>query len=283
MAGLNSTGQPNTNDYNLGRGAVFFANNNAVTGLPQAYRHLGNAPEFNINLEVETLEHQASLSGLKTTDKEVTVSQTLGLSLSLDEINFQNLAIFMSGNTANHTNITVVAGQEYLLAETGRWYDIYDSNGNRAYDISVETDVVVTEGASPGPSTTLVITTDYLIDLVMGRVFLNSNATDFVSGADTLVINYTSTITPVLLVDEVEALSTTSVAGSLKFIAENPTDADHQQEFQFHQVSLKAEGDFSLIGDDWTVMQLTGKAERNTGTAVGVSQKTLTIRTHADA
>lgn len=281
MAGLNSTGQPNTNDYNLGRGAVYFATNNSSTGLPLAYRHLGNAPEFNINLEVETLEHQASLSGLKTTDKEVTVSQTLGLSLSLDEINFQNLAIFMSGNTASHTNITAVATQLYPLADTGRWYDIYDSNGNRVYDITAASDVVVSD-QTPS-SSTLTLTTDYLLDLVMGRVFLNSTATGFVSGTDTLQIDYTATGTPIANIDEVEALTTTTVAGALKFVGENPTDADHQQEFQFHQVSLKAEGDFSLIGDDFTVMQLTGKAEKNTGTAAAVSQKTLTIRTHADA
>lgn len=281
MAGLNTSGQPNTSDYNLGRGAVYFATNHATTGLPLAYRHLGNAPEFNINLEVETLEHQASLSGLKTTDKEVTVSQTLGLSLSLDEINFQNLAIFMSGATSTHTNVESVVSLLYTAAETGRWYDIYDpTTGGRVYDILIETDIIV---ATQGPSATLTITTDYLVDLVMGRVFLNSGATSHVSGVDDLQIDYTASGTTIAAIDTVEALTTTTVAGALKFIGQNPTDADHQQEFQFHQVSLKAEGDFSLIGDDWTVMQMTGKAEKNTGTASGVSQKTLTIRTHADA
>lgn len=281
MAGLNTTGQPSTIDYNLGRGAVYFGTNAPVTGLALAYRHLGNAPEFNINLEVETLEHQASLAGLKTTDKEVTVSQTLGLSLSLDEINFQNLAIFMAGSNPAHTNILSVSNLEYFAINVGRWFDIYDTTtGNRVYDITDAGDVDVSR-SSGSSSLTLTIVTDYLLDLKMGRVFINT--TGAMVDGDDFIISYTSSGSPIATIDTVEALTTTTVAGSLKFISQNPTDADHESEFQFHSVSLKAEGDFSLIGDDFTVMQLTGKAEKNTGTAVGVSQKTLTIRTHADA
>ena len=281
MAGLNTTGQPNTNDYNLGRGAVYFATNDSATGLPLEYRHLGNAPEFNINLEVETLEHQASLTGLKTTDKEVTVSQTLGLSLSLDEINFQNLAIFMAGSNPPHTNIASVSNLEYFAITIGRWFDIYDpSTGERVYDIGVAGDVTINR-SSGASSLNLTITTDYLLDLKMGRVFIVTTGT-LVDGDD-FQIDYTDSGSQQTPIDTVEALTTTSVAGALKFVSQNPTDADHQTEYQFHSVSLKAEGDFSLIGDDFTVMQLTGKAEKNTGTAIGVSQKTLTIRTHADA
>ena len=83
MPGVNTTGVPNTNDYNLGRGIVYFSLLD-TNGLPTGgYRDLGNAPEFNVSFETETLEHQASRLGLKVTDKEVVISQKCKLSQML--------------------------------------------------------------------------------------------------------------------------------------------------------------------------------------------------------
>jgi len=47
------------------------------------------------------------------------------------------------------------------------------------------------------------------------------------------------------------------------FIAENPAANDEQGEYQFHQVSLKADGDFALIGDEFSQMAFTAVAESN--------------------
>ena len=58
MAGLNLTGQPNTDDYNLGRGVVYFATLDSATERPKSYRDMGNAPEFNITVTVEDVRHQ---------------------------------------------------------------------------------------------------------------------------------------------------------------------------------------------------------------------------------
>jgi hypothetical protein len=44
---------------------------------------------------------------------------------------------------------------------------------------------------------------------------------------------------------------------------------------------LKAEGDFALIADEFTTMQLTGTAETNAD--ADADSPTLTIRTHANA
>lgn len=282
MAGANKTGQANTNDYVLGRGKVYFASLKA-DGTPDTYRFLGNAPEFTINVEVETLEHQSSQEGLKKTDKEVTISQSVGVTVTLDEINFQNMAVFFSGTSQTYTNVAGNFTDSLLSASVtlGRWYDIVDTSGNRLYDITSSADLAFGTSAA---SSDLVLNTDYTLDLVMGRIFLLSNAVNIMAG-ENLYCDYTeaSTGAPETSIDEVEALTTTSVKGALKFLQINPTDADHQSEFQFHSVSLKAEGDFNLIGDDWTTMQLTGKAEASTGTNAAVSGKTLTIRTHVDA
>lgn len=279
MPGINTTGLPNTEDYNLGRGIIYFAPYDSTTGLPLAYRDLGNAPEFSISVETETLDHQSSRAGLKVTDKEVLISQKVSLSLTLDEINFDNLASLLSGVTATHTNAIKTTQAQYEAYESvtlGRWYDIRDDDGERAYDLSASSVIVLKNG---NDDVTLVENTDYTVDTVMGRVFLLSTATKIDDG-DPLDMSWSADsgrADP----DEVQALTQTSVIGALKFISENPASSDAQTEFQFHKVSLKAEGDFGLIGDEFSTMQFTATAEKNE--AADDESPTLTIRTFAQS
>jgi len=286
MAGINTSGLAQPNDYNLGRGTVYFAT--LTNGLPNEYRDLGNATEFNISVESEKLKHQSSREGLKVTDKEVVISQEVGLSLTLDELNFSNLALFMSGATATHTNPTKTGFSGVLLYDSvttdipdARWYDILDAvGGERVYDIKQASDVTINTDVNNTFSTptALVLTTDYLLDLKMGRVFIKEGRIP--SGEMSMECDLTADATakdP----DEVQALTQTNVVGALKFISKNPADGDKETEYQFHQVSMSAEGDFGLISDEFTTMQLTGVAEKNV--TVDADSPTLTIRTHADA
>src|SRR5262245_43608037 len=138
--GKNTSGLPNTGDYVLGRGKVYGALIDTVTEKPTAagWRDLGNAPEFTLSLETEKLEHQSSMEGLKVVDKEVTLSQKMSIGFSLDEINDQNLSEWLSGETASHTN-TAIAGFSNVTQSSavvlGRWYDLVNGSGERAYDI----------------------------------------------------------------------------------------------------------------------------------------------------
>lgn len=291
MAGSNPTGKASTSDYNVGRGKVYFASLDA-NGVPKGYRFLGNAPEFNISMETETLEHQASTGGLKVVDKEVVISQKVNLSLTLDEINFENMALFFSGtattfdNSAASSSTPVTGVGNLVVDEQGRWFDLYttgtgapttDSSGVRIYDIGT---VTVTGGASG--TDTAVENTDYELDSVMGRIFVIDGSTVLDVANSPHNISIAQNVGAQSSVDEVQALTQTAVKGALKFISENPTDSDHQSEFQFHQVSLKAEGDFGLISDEFTTMGLTGVAERN-ATGGDTGSPTLTIRTHSNA
>lgn len=269
MPGLNATGTPNTEDYNLGRGIVYFAT--LANSLPAEYRDLGNAPEFNISIEVETVEHNSSRQGLRVVDKEVVISQKVTLSVTIDELNFENLALFFSGSTGTHTNAAVAGFAEHQMitgAVLGRWYDIVDANGNRAYDVRIA-DLTVEEGA-----TTLVVGTDFTIDEEMGRIFLLSTATNIADGENVDVTLAANALAKG--VDEVRALTSSAITGALKFISVNPAANDARTEYQFHQVSLKATGDFALIGDEFTTMQLEGVAERNE--IADANSPTLTIR-----
>lgn len=283
MAGPNTTGLPQTDDYNLGRGIVYFAAL-GTDGKPDAYRDLGNAPEFSISIEVETLEHQSSRQGLRITDKEVVISQKVNVSLVLDEINHENMALLLSGEKGTHTNVAVAGFSEFEMVvgndsdttelELGRWYDIVNSSGERAYgidasDLSMET----ATGA-----VALVEDTDYTVDEEMGRFFIlstSSVAATAIAAFDGLDVTLAANGSAPS-VNEVRALTTTNISGALKFISENPANNDVKTEFQFHQVSLKADGDFALIGDEFSTMNFTGIAESNT--QADADSPTLTIR-----
>jgi len=289
MPGINTTGLPSTEDYNLGRGIVYFAPLSAVAGaglnFPLGYRDLGNAPEFSISLETETLEHQSSRTGLKVTDKEVVISQKVSLALTLDEINFQNLAILLSGSADPNTVNAAVAGATPEIAfwigsvVTGEWYDLTDDTstgdttsvpiGDRLYDIDA-----ISVTLEKNPATALVEDVDFTLDLEMGRVFFVPGGA--VSDADSIDLTVAAKA-GAKGIDEVKALTATSILGALKFISENPASNDKQTEYQFHKVSLKAEGDFSLIGDEFTQMQFTAVAERNEDASP--NSATLTVRT----
>lgn len=268
MAGPNTTGKPDTEDYNLGRGIVYFAPIDAA-GKPTIWRDLGNAPEFNISVEVETLEHQSSREGLKIVDKEVIISQEISVSFQLDEINFENLALFFSGEKNTHVNVSVAGFVEFEMVkdgdlELGRWYDLYNAAvpAERAYDVDIADLTVKTNEAAP---VTLVVDVDFELDAEMGRIFILSTGILVpvaIGTGDGLLVTLVANGTA-KDVAEVRALTQTNVLGALKFISENPADNDRSTEYEFHKISIKPEGDFALIGDEFTVQGFTGAAEKN--------------------
>ena len=277
MPGINTTGKPSPSDYSLGRGAVLFGTVDATTGKPKEYRHLGHATEFNITIESETLEHQSSREGLKVTDKEVVVSQKASLSVTLDEINFENLALFASGEAdATLANPIKTGSAVFTLGEAfkgGRWYDLRDASGARCFDLLTTSPITFASGSYAEG-------VDYELDRVLGRIFVINRGGAGLDG-DTVAITVAQNNNAVATVDRVKALVVSTVTGALKFRAENPANGDHVTEYQFHSVNLKAEGDFALIGDEFTTMQLTGVAERNE--LADPTSPTLTIITHANA
>jgi hypothetical protein len=275
MPGPNTTGLPNTADYNLGRGIVYFAE--LENSLPGAYRDLGNCTEFNISIEVETIEHQSSRQGLRVVDKEVVISQKMTLTLTLDELNHENLALWTSGAKATHTNVAVAGFTKYEMVESielGRHFDIVNSSGERAYDVDLA-DLTLNNGTTDAA---LVSGTDFTLDEEFGTIFILSTATNITAGVPldvTLAAKAGASA-----VNEVQGLKTSSVTGALKFVSENPANNDARTEYQFHQVALKPTGDFGLISDEYTQMQFEGAAEAN-ATAGGSDSPTLTIRTVA--
>jgi len=263
MSGPSTTGKTNPEDYNLGRGKLYFAAIDATTEKPISWRFLGNAPAFTITTDIETLEHFSSQEGLKTLDKEVTVSRKVTMNWTLDEWNDENLADLFSGGKSTPTNAAVAGFSEYQMVADGditalRYYDVVNSSGVRAYDLDTGDLTVKTTNATP---VTLALGTDYEEDLEFGRIFLlNSSAVQTaitnVEGLDITLAAKAGAVD----INEVRVQTQTAITGAIKFISENAVDG-FKREFQFHKVTVKADGELALIGDDWGEMPFTGSAE----------------------
>lgn len=288
MPGLNLAGTKNTQDLNVGRGRLYISELDANGQPTVGWRFLGNAPQMNLSVEIETLDHQDSTEGLKTTDLQITITQTVTASLQLDELNFENLALFFSGETTAFDNSQAAAGggvtgsSNLVVGDKGRWYDIYqtasgvpttDSANDRMYDIGA----VTIEPAGGG--TPFTEGTDFIVDSVLGRVFIPSASTMAASTSFDMDVAANASADPT--VDEVRALTQTAITVAMKFVSIN-ANGNTITEYNFHQIKLKAEGDLQLISDEFTTLGLTGVAEKNEN-AGGTASPTLTIRTHANA
>lgn len=282
---INLTGIHSTSEYELGRGIVYLAELDG-TSLPLDFRDVGNSAAFNATIDTEKLEHRSSRQGLQVVDKEVVVSQKLTLAITMDSINFQNLAKFFSGTTTTFTNQTTIAAGVILLKTLNTstfitastipfWFDLYKDRYNatpdltRVYNIdTVATTAILNGENGVNVSADLIRGVDWTLDASFGRVFITASgitklAATAGGGANEIVVKAATTFTAINTepIHEVKILTSVATGVAVKFIASNPANSNAAQEAHFHKVTLASEGDLSLIGDEFTTIQLSGAAE----------------------
>lgn len=113
---------PNTDNYTLGKGVVFF--DQLISSVYQGERDLGNAPAFTFNIALETLEHFSSRGGLKAKDKEIISQITPGLAFTLDEVNKENFALLTLGDTTTETQALGSVVAEVITGNLGLRSDL---------------------------------------------------------------------------------------------------------------------------------------------------------------
>jgi hypothetical protein len=265
----NPAGTANPDDYLLGRGTVYFSLLDS-SDHPISYRFLGNAPAVTVTREIESIEHVSSQTGTATVDKEVPTKQSTNVSISLDEISFENLALFFAGNVTTLSNSAAVAGVtgngNLTLPATnaqGRWYDLYQTAtgapaSNPAEDRIYDTGAMSFGTAGSGS----VEGTDFEVDKVMGRIFVIDGSAILVAGAS-YDVDIAANASAATTVDVLQAQTGITVTGAVKFIAENPGNSDKKTQYDFWKVVLKPSGDLALIGEEFAQFQIEGKLEPN--------------------
>ena len=234
---------PNTDNYTLGKGVVYFDKLEGATYMGE--RDLGNAPEFSFNIALEKLEHFSSRGGLKSKDKEIISQITPGITFTLDELSKENLAMLTLADIVEITQTTASVTNESHIARL-------DKRVSLAYrDISA---VTVTDA---GAATTFVQGQDYEIDTelkddAIGRILILASGS--ITEALPLEISYTY---GTLTYTQIQAFNNTVIEGRLRFVSDNPVGT--QQELEIWRVSLTPSGDTAMIGDDWSTLGFTGE------------------------
>lgn len=120
---------PNVENYTLGKGVPYFARQ-LSPGVFDAERDLGNAPSFAINVDIETLEHFSSRSGINRKDLEIISQISPNVSFTLDEINADNLELIFLGTSVEDVQ---AATDPFLATLTTEILDPAD--GERFYEL----------------------------------------------------------------------------------------------------------------------------------------------------
>ncbi len=96
---------PNVENYVLGRGSLFWDPWDPINKVYAGERHLGNAPEVSVNMNVTFLDHFSSMSGFKAKDKTTISEIAPMISFTLDELDSDNwkLLVFGDSNVVNQS------------------------------------------------------------------------------------------------------------------------------------------------------------------------------------
>lgn len=248
---------PNTDNYTLGKGIVYFNRKDISTGVYSGERDLGNAPEFTFNIAIEKLEHYSSRGGLRAKDKEIISQITPGLAFTLDEVTKENLALLTLADIETVSQTGGAITDEVVVANLGMRV-VLSERGISA--VTVADDGVPTTTYVAGPASNPLA--NYYIDTslkddVIGRIVIHADqsgcAAPITEGQD-LYVSYTSAA---VTYTKIKAFAQTQVEGMLRFVSDNP--AGQQQELEVWRVSLTPTGDTALIGDDWSTLGFTGE------------------------
>jgi hypothetical protein len=233
------------NNYTLGRGEIYFARLDPVTGIYGGERYIGNTSEVNLSAAEEKLDHFSSDRGIRVKDATVSLQVDYTGTLSCDNINVQNVGLFFLGSSESLTIAqSTVTDEPVSDVEVGMFYQLgmtaSNISGARAivYPGVSATLFVVKKGA-----TTLLHGTDYTLNAELGRIEILEGGA-IVDGDDLLVTYTVAASTRSRVIS-----GTTAIKGALRYISYNP-EGD-QRDFYAPYVTLSPNGDFPLKSDEW--------------------------------
>ena len=237
------------NNYTLGRGKVFFSRFKTGTQTPEGFRYLGNTPEFNLNIEQDTLDHYNSDEGIREKDDSVPLEVNRSGSLITDNISPENVALFFFGSSTALTQAVVASATEILSGiKAGHTYKLGISASNPAGYFGIDATGFAV-AVSPG-GTALVADTDYTVDLAGGTITFLEGSLLAVDGEDIDVTYAVAASTRTRVIS-----GSDPVEGALMFVTKNPKGADCTYFLPY--VKLSPNGDYALKGDEWQQIPLS--------------------------
>ena len=234
----------------LGKGELHFAKfTDNLTRIPGGLRFLGNCPEFNMTVETESLDHYSSTGGIRVKDDSVTLEINTTGTISCDDADPKNVALFFLGSEATVTEAgTTGLTDTFEGVEQGLGYQLGES-ATRPSGARKVTSVVV---EPMGGGTAFVLDTDYTLDADLGLVTIIEGGG--IADAADIDVNY-----DIAASSRNQVITGTSqIEGALRFISYNPKGP--RVDYFFPWVKLSPNGDFNLITEEWLTIPLSVEA-----------------------
>lgn len=250
-------------NYTLGRGKLYFAPFADGTQNPKGERFLGNVPEFNLTIEEEKLEHFSSTQGIREKDDSVSLQVNRTGTLSTDNIDVENVALFFFGSTDSlAVTGSTITDEAIAAVEQGMYYQLGVTadrpTGHRELDLlstGPDVNILVTDDA--GTPVEFDEGDDYEIDMVLGRIYIVPGGA--ITDGTNLEVDYkTKTSTRPRVIS-----GSAPIEGSLRYIAANPKGTDF--DYFMPWVQLAPNGDYTLISDEWQTIPFNIEVLKKTG------------------
>lgn len=227
-----------TNKYVFGRGRIFIGIYSDDANRADR-RFIGNCPGFTLSVESEKFEHFSSTSGIQTKDLTVTKSVNFNAQVTCDDIQAENLALFLGGTSGTLTQSATPITNEAITVQKGYHYQLGLVGSN---DVGVrEVSSVVVTHSSGAP--TYVLDTDYKLDANSGMIYIISGGA--ISNGQVIHVDYTPAAGARTLV---ESGTGGAVDAELFFVADNA--AGDNRDLRIALCSIAPSGELPFITED---------------------------------
>lgn len=231
-----------SNNLVLGRGKVYFDRFATGTLNKTGERYLGSTPAFSVSAETQELDHFSSEEGLQVKDESVTLRIDYSATLTVENIDQDNLALFFFGSAETASISAATGEQDDVTVLQGMYYQLGMSAAKPEGVENVSSVAVTGSGGSP----TYTVNTDYTVDEALGRVYIVPGGG--ISDNTAIEITYNVAAQSQERVISGSAL----IQGALRFISFNGVGG--QRNFYMPKVTLRPNGEFALKGEEWQNM-----------------------------
>jgi len=227
------------------QGKVYYAERDAVTGLPGPRRYLGNARSCSVETETNIIEHLESTSGLRIMDNRYQFGLKLNATLEFDEYDKRNLALAIKGNFIDIASGSVASGENLPAGITSGTY--YRTRFGNISNLAIGS---------------LVSGTDYVLeDAKTGRIRFLTNVT----GTPSVTYNYAAQT-------RVPALNDTDPPELwLEIDGINVASQSKRVNVTIYRFAFNATESLMLLNDDPTMFTLKGAVLRDTNYSTGTN------------
>jgi hypothetical protein len=235
------------NNYTLGRGKLYFARFRPGTRIPLGERYIGNTPEFSLTIENEELEHFSSDGGIREKDDSIALEVTRSGSLTTDNIDPENVALFFFGEKATLVEAgATITGEAVEEVQQGFYYQLGQTVSRPSGARGIAADATATPISVVDAATAATVFDegdDYTVDLATGRLYIVPGGA--IANDTDLVVGYT--IRPSTRQRVISG--STPVEGALRYIADNPKGDN--LDYYFPYVQIAPNGDYALKAEEW--------------------------------